>query len=108
MRPYTIINDTELCALGAAGEWDPESVLNLPIPSEVLWVHTMRQKSDRSDPSLVKRVRILDISGDVIQTDFGNYSLYTGRSVRDRRGIAHPGDCTGQLYLLKESHALSD
>lgn len=108
MRPYTIINDTELSVLGAAGVWDPGIVLSLPLPSEILWVHTMRQKSDRTDPNLVKRVRILEITGDVIQTDFGNYSLRTGRSVRDRRGIAHPGDCTGQLYLLKEPHALSD
>lgn len=110
MRPYRNISDPELESLGAIREWDAQKVLSLSIPSPILWVHTAREKFHRLDPMdgcLVKTITIERIQGDVIKTNFGSYSLDTGKNIYYSCGCKKFCDCYGQLYLLKDSNALS-
>ena len=105
MRPYRNISDAELGALGAIREWDPLLLLDVPLPSKVLWVHHAREKFDRlspHDPRLVRPITILDIRGEVIKTDFGSYSLSTGKNIFSPCGCKRFCDCYGQLYLLTQ------
>jgi len=111
MRPYRNITDSELDSLGALPGWDGGRVQTLPLPSKMLWVHANRDKSvplDLRDTSIVKTVTALAIRETYLLTDFGSYSLSNGKNIRDHYGCHTTDDCFGQLYLLKESHALSD
>ena len=110
MRPYRNISDSELEYLGATREWDVEYLRSLSVPSSILWVHSTREKFHKLDPMdscLVKKITILRIQGDVIKTDFGSYSIETGKNIYYSCGCKKFCDCYGQLYLLKEDHALS-
>lgn len=111
MRPYRNISDSELEQLGALREWNSQSVRSLTVPSLILWVHSTREKFHRLDPMdscLVKTIIIERIQGDVIKTNFGSYSIDTGKNIFYSCGCKKYCDCYGQLYLLKESHALPD
>jgi hypothetical protein len=104
MRPYRNISDPELESLGAIREWDAQKALSLSIPSPILWVHTTREKFHRLDPMdecLVKTITIERIQGDVIKTNFGSYSLGTGKNIYYSCGCKKFCDCYGQLFLLK-------
>ncbi len=103
MRPYRNISDTELETLGALREWDQEQARNLCVPTQAVWVHSLREKHHRLDPfdpCLVRTVTILRIQGDVIKTDFGSYFVQTGKNVFYACGCKRFCDCYGQLYLL--------
>jgi hypothetical protein len=105
MRPYHNISDTELESLGGERIWDRQKALSLPLPSTVLWVHSAREKHHRldpMDPCLVRKITVLRIQGDVIKTDFGSYSLSTGKNLYYACGCKKFCDCYGQLYLLKK------
>jgi len=106
MRPYRNISDSELEALGAAREWDKASLLTLILPSKILWVHASRERFHRLDPHnscLMRLITIHKIQGDVIKTDFGSYSIHTGKNLFSLYGNKKSCDCHGQLYLLKNS-----
>ncbi|KFN38724.1 MAG: hypothetical protein JU82_10420 [Sulfuricurvum sp. MLSB] len=103
MRLYRNISDAELGALGAVREWDQERAQNLSVPAQAVWVHSLREKYHRLDPfdpCLVRTVSILRIQGDVIKTDFGSYSVQTGKNIFYACGCKRFCDCYGQLYLL--------
>lgn len=103
MRPYRNISDTELEMLGAQREWEPQKALSLDIPSTILWVHSSREKYHRLDPMdscLVRTITVQRIQGDVIKTDFGSYSVHTGKNIFQSCGCKKFCDCYGQLYLL--------
>lgn len=111
MRPYRNISDSELESLEAIREWSKAVILSLPLPSQILWVHSNREKFHRLNPlysCLVRTITILRIQGDVIKTNFGSYSLETGKNLFYACGCKKFCDCYGQLYLLKEIHALPD
>ncbi|MCK9372084.1 MAG: hypothetical protein M0P91_02715 [Sulfuricurvum sp.] len=104
MRPYRNITDIELETLGATREWDIKTALSLPLPAQILWVHSTREKFQRLDPldpCLVKTITVERISGDVIKTDFGSYNLQTGKNIYTSCGCKKFCDCYGQLYLFK-------
>lgn len=104
MRPYRNVSDAELEALGAVREWNQEALHSLPIPSKILWIHTSREKFHRldpHDPCLMRVITIQRIQGDVIKTDFGSYSLQTGKNLFYACGCKKFCDCYGQLYILK-------
>lgn len=106
MRPYRNISDSELEALGATREWDREFLLSLTLPAHILWVHTAREKYHRLDPydsCLVRTLTIERIQGDVIKTDFGSYSLDTGKNIFYACGCKKYCDCYGQLYPLMKN-----
>ncbi|HLD24283.1 MAG TPA: hypothetical protein VJA83_10115 [Sulfuricurvum sp.] len=106
MRPYRNISDSELEALGATREWYKKALLDLPLPAQILWVHSFREKYHRLDPydpSLVRTLTIERIQGDVIKTDFGSYSLDTGKNIFYACGCKKFCDCYGQLYLLTKN-----
>lgn len=103
MRPYRNISDSELEALGATREWNREFLLSLALPVQILWVHSAREKYHRLDPydsCLVRTLTIERIQGDVIKTDFGSYSLDSGKNIFYACGCKKFCDCYGQLYLL--------
>lgn len=105
MRPYRNITDSELETLGAMREWNSQKALTLPVPSTLLWVHSSREKYHRLDPMdacLIKTIIVQRIQGDVIKTNFGSYSLDTGKNLFYACGCKKFCDCYGQLYLLKE------
>ncbi|MDD4883443.1 hypothetical protein [Sulfuricurvum sp.] len=111
MRPYRNINDSELDTLGALREWSSDAVRNLSLPAKILWVHSAREKFHRLDPMdscLVKIITVERVQGEVIKTDFGSYSLDTGKNIFYSCSCKKFCDCYGQLYLLKDSDALSD
>lgn len=111
MRPYRNISDSELESLEAIREWSKEALLSLPLPAQILWVHSTREKFHRLSPMdecLVKTITIERIQGDVIKTDFGSYSLETGKNIYYSCGCKKFCDCYGQLYLFKDTHALPD
>lgn len=111
MRPYRNISDSELETLGASREWDVEFLRSITVPAPVLWVHSAREKHHRldpMDPCLVKTITIERIQGDVIKTNFGSYALDTGKNIFYSCGCKKFCDCYGQLYLIKESDAVSD
>lgn len=104
MRPYRNVSDLELETLGAVREWNKESLLSLTLPSKILWIHSSREKFHRLDPldsCLVRTITLQKVQGDVIKTDFGNYSLDTGKNLFYACGCKKFCDCYGQLYLLK-------
>ncbi len=109
MRPYVNITDAELEAHGALRSWEPESLDSLRVPAKALWVHAARDKNAASADKiheLVKTVTILDVDEELIRTDFGTYSVKTGKNVFDSCGSKQFCSCYGQLYLFRESHAL--
>lgn len=111
MRPYRNISDEELESFGATREWDTQLTASLCVPASILWVHSGREKFHRLDPMdscLVKIITIERIQGDVIKTNFGSYSLETGKNIYYSCGCKKFCDCYGQLYLIKDSNALSD
>lgn len=104
MRQYRTISDAELESLGALRGWERDTLLALPLPARVLWVHSAREKYHRLDPldpCLVKTITVERISGDVIRTDFGSYHLQTGKNIYTSCGCKKFCDCYGQLYLLR-------
>ena len=106
MRPYRNINDSELESLGATREWNRDILLSLTLPAPILWVHASREKFHRLDPldsCLVKTISILRIQGDVIKTNFGSYSLETGKNIFYACGCKKYCDCYGQLYRFTSS-----
>lgn len=106
MRPYRNISDSELESFGVIREWDSHTARSITAPASVLWVHSTREKFHRldlMDSSLVKTITILRIQGDVIKTDFGSYSLETGKNIYYSCGCKKFCDCYGQLYLLKDN-----
>jgi len=107
MRPYRNVSDSELEALGAVREWNKEALLSLPLPAKILWIHSSREKFHRLDPHdscLIRVITIQRIQGDVIKTDFGSYSLQTGKNLFYACGCKKFCDCYGQLYILKNPH----
>ncbi len=106
MRRYRNITDEELSDLGATREWDALRARSLLAPEgELLWVHNRRQKFSSIEPAdarLLRRVKILKIDAYDITTDFGRYSLDTGRNVHDACGCMRFCDCYGRLYLPAE------
>ncbi|AFV97645.1 MULTISPECIES: hypothetical protein [unclassified Sulfuricurvum] len=108
MRPYRNISDSELESFGAIREWDSHTARSITAPASVLWVHSAREKFHRLDPMnscLVKTLTIERIQGDVIKTNFGSYSLETGKNIFYACGCKKFCDCYGQLYLLKDDTA---
>jgi len=106
MRPYRNISDSELEALGAVREWDKASLLSLTLSSKILWVHASRERFHRLDAKNSCQLRVITIQkivGDIIKTDFGSYSLHTGKSLLYPAGSPSYCDCHGQLYLLRNS-----
>jgi hypothetical protein len=104
MRPYRNISDSELECLGASRAWNSEIARTINVPSTILWVHSAREKFHRLDPMdscLVKTITIERIQGDVIKTNFGSYSLDTGKNLFYACGCKKFCDCYGQLYLPK-------
>ncbi|MDD5212651.1 MAG: hypothetical protein PHV62_09580 [Sulfuricurvum sp.] len=104
MRPYRNISDSELESFDALREWDSQKASSLISGSSVLWVHSTREKFNRLDPmdsSLVKTITIERVQGDVIKTNFGSYSLQTGKNIYYSCGCKKFCDCYGQLYLIK-------
>ncbi len=98
MRPYRNINETQLTQFGALQEWDPNLVRSLPLPSRLLWVYAHKEKNAHSD-ECIKTITLLRIEDDFLKTDFGTYSLTTGKAIRACDGTRSVVDCRGQLYL---------
>lgn len=108
MRPYRNVSDAELDRLEATREWNQEVLLNLTLPSKILWVHANKEKFhrlDTEDSCVVRTLTILQIRGNVIKTDFGSYSLESGKNLFDPCGCKKFCDCYGQLYLFKRDIA---
>ena len=95
MRPYRNISDEELASLGAVREWDADSAKRLHPDSELLWVHQLHQKAAEASRR-VRRVKVLEVDDSAIMTNFGRYSLETGRNVNA------DSSCSGRLYLPQE------
>lgn len=105
MRPYRNIADEELSFLGAVRDWNADIAKKLTEKSELLWVHNRRKKFtslEQDDERLVRRVTILSIDKYDITTNFGRYSLESGRNVHDACGCLRFCDCYGRLYLLRD------
>lgn len=110
MRPYFNISDDELAHFGALREWDHVLASALTPSSRLLWIHAAREKLDRDqkhNPCWIKTVTLEKIAGDVLQTDFGFYSLYTGKNITKATPLIKRCSCQGQLYLFKENHEVS-
>ncbi|MDD2830158.1 MAG: hypothetical protein PHW18_11345 [Sulfuricurvum sp.] len=104
MRPYRNISDSELESFDALREWDSQKASSLIAGSSVLWVHSTREKFhrlDSMDSCLIKTITIERVQGDVIKTNFGSYSIVTGKNIYYSCGCKKFCDCYGQLYLLK-------
>ena len=102
MRRYRNITDEELSALGAVREWSADRARELPLKSELLWVHNRRKKLSAlqgDNDSLIRRVTVLDITARDIITNFGRYAVETGRNVHKAYYMQY-FDCYGRLYLL--------
>jgi hypothetical protein len=102
MRPYRNITDEELSALGAIREWSADRARELPLKSELLWVHNRRKKLSAlqgDNDALIRRVTVLDITNRDIITNFGRYAVETGRNVHKAYYMQY-FDCYGRLYLL--------
>ena len=98
------ITDEELTQLGAVREWDYAIAQNLKPDTQLLWVHNRRKKHtsiEQDDPRLIRSVKITKIDAHDITTDFGKYSLETGRNIHEACGCMRFCDCYGRLYLLK-------
>ncbi len=105
MRKYRNISEEELSSLGAVREWDETTARTLTPETQLLWVHNRRQKYtslDRNDDRLIRMVKITKVDDYDISTDFGKYSVETGRNVHDACGCMRFCDCYGRLYLSKE------
>lgn len=104
MRTHRNITDEELSSLGAIRDWDADIARTLNLESKLLWVHNRRKKFtsiDQDDERLVRHIQILKINDYDIKTDFGDYSLDSGRNVHDACGCKRFCDCYGRLYLLR-------
>jgi len=107
MRPQRNITDAELSRLKCIREWDESTARTLQPIGKLLWVHNRRRKYtslDENDSALIKMVDILKIDNYDITTDFGKYSLETGRNVHDPCGCKRFCDCYGRLYLPVNLH----
>lgn len=103
MRPYRNITDEELSFLGAVRDWNSAIAKTLTENSELLWIHNRRKKFtslEQTDKRLIRRVNVLNIDQYDITTNFGRYSLETGRNVHDACGCMRFCDCYGRHYLL--------
>lgn len=100
MRPYRNINDHELAKFGAIREWDSQMVRSLPTPTPLLWVYSGKEKNSLCD-AFIKTINLLHIEDDLLKTDFGTYSLITGKAIHPCDGTRSMVDCRGQLYLVK-------
>lgn len=98
MRPYRNINEIQLARFGAIREWDANLVRSLPLPSPLLWVYAHKEKNTHSD-NCIKTITLLRIEDDLLKTDFGTYSLTTGKAIRACDGTQSMVDCRGQLYM---------
>lgn len=106
MRPYRNISDSELEALGAVREWSKEYLLSLTLPSKILWVHASRERFHRLEAHnscLIRLITVYKIEGDIVKTNFGSYSLHTGKNLFSPYGNKRSCNCHGQLYLLRNS-----
>lgn len=105
MRRYRNITEDELSELGAVREWNGSIARTLTPDTQLLWVHNRRQKYTSLEPGderLLRKVTILKIDDYDITTNFGKYSLETGKNVHDACGCMRFCDCYGRLYLPKE------
>lgn len=100
MRPYRNINDTQLTQFGALRDWDPNLIRSMPLPSRLLWVYVHKEKNANSE-EWIKTITLLRIENDLLKTDFGTYSLKTGKAIRACDGTRSMVDCRGQLYISK-------
>lgn len=99
------ITDEELSQLGAVRDWNEDIAKTLTINNKLLWVHNRRKKFtslEQDDRRLIKRVNILGFNNCDIKTDFGDYSLESGKNVHDACGCLRFCDCYGRLYLLND------
>jgi hypothetical protein len=102
MRRYRNITDEELGDLGAIRAWDGSAARSLRPGDTLLWVHNRRQKFTsipQDDTRLIRNVTILKVDAYDLTTNFGKYSLATGRNVHDACGCMRFCDCYGRLYL---------
>lgn len=111
MRPYRNISDSELESFKAVRDWNKSFLLTLSIPTQILWIHSSREKFHRLDPydpCLIRIITIERIQGDVIKTNFGSYSTDTGKNIFYACGCKKFCDCYGQLYLLSQPNGFSE
>jgi len=104
MRTHRNITDEELSDLGVIRDWDADIARTLTPQSTLLWVHNRRKKFtsiDQNDERLVRHLKVVHINDYDIKTDYGSYSLDSGKNIYDACGCKRFCDCYGRLYLLK-------
>ena len=104
-KKHRNITDTELSELGVIREWNESNARTLQPETKLLWVHNRRKKYtsiDQNDNRLIRTVTIIKIDDYDITTDFGKYSLETGRNVHGACGCMRFCDCYGRLYLSQK------
>ena len=82
--------------------WDEKKGRTLKEGDTVVWIHDKRHLFPHlspEHPSLVKKIMIVEIQGDVLRTDFGNYDVSDGKHIFDACGCDRFCDCYGRLYL---------
>lgn len=104
MRQYRNITDTELSELGVVRDWDESAAKALHPGINLIWVHNHRKRyaSTQNESCLIRSVEIIKIDQHDITTDFGKYSLKTGRNIHNACGCMRFCDCYGRLYLPRD------
>lgn len=108
MRKYRNITDIELTELGVMREWDVSVANALQPGASLLWVHNYRKRYNQKlhDQCLIRTVEIVKIDNYDITTNFGKYSLQTGRNVHNACGCMRFCDCYGRLYLPQDLYTV--
>ncbi|UFH58431.1 hypothetical protein [Sulfurovum mangrovi] len=104
MRKYRNITNSELTKLGVVREWDESIASRLRPGAKLLWIHYHRKQytqKHNDNKCFIRSVEIINISEYDIITNFGKYSLQTGRSLHSTYKSIRPCDCYGRLYLPK-------
>jgi hypothetical protein len=104
MRKYRNITDSELTKLGVVREWDASIARTLSPGAKLLWIHHHRKQyplQDNNDRCFIRSVEIIKVGNDDITTNFGKYSLETGRNIHKTYRSIGSCDCYGRLYLPK-------
>ena len=102
MKKYRYVHDEELSLHGADRQWDAEKLHTLQPGDSVLWVHTKRAhytSLSQNDERLIRKINIVKIDQHHIVTNFGKYTLDTGKNVHAACGCKRFCDCYGQLFL---------
>lgn len=102
MKKYRYISEEELIHHGVNRQWDAEVLRTLQPGTSLLWVHTKRQHYTSLSPNderLIRKINVVKIDEHHITTDFGKYTLDTGKNVHAACGCKRFCDCYGQLFL---------